>query len=86
MKTIEGEKMKEFLHMRGPLAEKQLFIFDMDGTLYLGEKVFDGARRFILSLRRAGKRFFSLRTMPHITMSFTTSALPAWDLSPARRR
>lgn len=56
MKTIEGEKMKEFLHMRGPLAEKQLFIFDMDGTLYLGEKVFDGARRFILSLRRAGKR------------------------------
>lgn len=48
--------MKEFLHMRGPLAEKQLFIFDMDGTLYLGEKVFDGARRFILSLRRAGKR------------------------------
>lgn len=48
--------MKELLHMRGPLAEKQLFIFDMDGTLYLGEKVFDGARRFILSLRRAGKR------------------------------
>ena len=37
--------MKEFLHMRGPLAEKQLFIFDMDGTLYLGEKVFEPAPR-----------------------------------------
>lgn len=39
-----------------PLREKNLFVFDMDGTLYLGDHVFPEAVRLILHLRRAGKR------------------------------
>ncbi len=38
------------------LKEKELFIFDMDGTVYLGGKVFDFAVRFINKLRENGKK------------------------------
>ena len=38
------------------LSEKKLFIFDMDGTIYLGEQVFDSAVALIKRLRREGKR------------------------------
>ncbi len=38
------------------LKEKELFIFDMDGTIYLDESVFPYAIRFITNLRAAGKR------------------------------
>ena len=30
----------------GTLADKKLYIFDMDGTIYLGGRVFDFAVRF----------------------------------------
>ena len=38
------------------LAGKKLFIFDMDGTIYLGGIPFDFAVRFINRLREAGRR------------------------------
>lgn len=38
------------------LKDKQLYVFDMDGTIYLGKVVFDFAIRFIKHLRAAGKR------------------------------
>lgn len=38
------------------LSEKKLFIFDMDGTIYLGKIVFDFAIRFIRHLRESGRR------------------------------
>ena len=37
------------------LREKKLFIFDLDGTLYLGNQVLPGARELIKGLRAAGK-------------------------------
>lgn len=37
------------------LANKKLFIFDMDGTIYLGNRVFDYAVRFIKNLRADGR-------------------------------
>lgn len=37
------------------LTDKQLFIFDMDGTIYLGNRVFDYAVRFVKMLREMGK-------------------------------
>ncbi len=42
-----------------PISEienKKLYIFDMDGTIYLGKKPFDYAVRFINNLRDAGKK------------------------------
>lgn len=38
------------------LLKKKLYIFDMDGTIYLGSEVFDFAIRFIRHLRESGRR------------------------------
>lgn len=38
------------------LKDKKLYIFDMDGTIYLGTRVFPFAIRFIKNLRQNGKR------------------------------
>jgi len=38
------------------LSDKKLFVFDMDGTVYLGNKVFPDAVRFIKKLRIEGKK------------------------------
>lgn len=38
------------------LNEKKLYIFDMDGTIYLGNQVFPFAIRFIKNLRKNGKK------------------------------
>lgn len=38
------------------LRQKKLYIFDMDGTIYLGGQVFPFAIRFIRNLRAHGKR------------------------------
>ena len=38
------------------LENKKLYIFDMDGTIYLGNQVFPYAIRFIKNLRAHGKR------------------------------
>lgn len=38
------------------LKDKKLFVFDMDGTIYLGERVFPEAQRLIKRLRREGRR------------------------------
>ena len=45
------------------LSEKELFVFDMDGTIYLGENVFRPAVDFIKNCVKTGKRCSSLRTM-----------------------
>lgn len=37
------------------LANKKLFVFDMDGTIYLGSHVYDYAIRFIKNLRKSGR-------------------------------
>lgn len=42
--------------MKNALQKKKLFVFDMDGTIYLGGKVFDYAVRFISNLRENGYR------------------------------
>ena len=38
------------------LKDKRLFLLDMDGTIYLGNEVFDFAIRFINNLRKANKK------------------------------
>ena len=38
------------------LKHKKLYVFDMDGTIYLGKQVFDFAIDFIKHLRKNGKR------------------------------
>lgn len=42
--------------VRSLLCQKKLFVFDMDGTIYLGARPFDFAVRFISRLRERGYR------------------------------
>lgn len=40
-----------------PLAEIRCFLLDLDGTVYLGDRLIPGAREFIDALRRLGRRY-----------------------------
>ena len=42
------------------LAEKRLFLLDMDGTLYLDEQLFDKVPEFLSLIRRQGGRYLFL--------------------------
>jgi len=42
------------------LRRKKVFFFDLDGTLYLGNKLFDGVIEIIEALKEQGKRSFFL--------------------------
>ena len=42
------------------LLSCELFLLDMDGTLYLGDEVFPGAVGFIRTLERTGRRYIYL--------------------------
>ena len=35
----------------------KLFLFDMDGTLYIGNRLFDFTEELLASIKRAGKRY-----------------------------
>jgi HAD superfamily hydrolase (TIGR01450 family) len=42
------------------LRDKRLFLLDMDGTLYLDERLFDGVPDFLARVRRIGGRYLFL--------------------------
>ena len=39
------------------LASKKLFLFDMDGTLYLGDRLFDFTKPLLREIRRTGGKY-----------------------------
>ncbi len=39
------------------LKEKKLYLFDMDGTIYIGDNLFPGVKEFFDELKALGKRF-----------------------------
>ncbi len=55
------------------LSQKKLYIFDMDGTIYLGGNPFDFAIRFIKNLRASGRRvLFFTNNASHTTPFYMT--------------
>jgi HAD superfamily hydrolase (TIGR01450 family) len=51
----------------GPEAPERLYegyVFDLDGTIYLGDELLPGAKRLILKLRELGKRVIFLSNNP----------------------
>ncbi len=48
--------MQKNVDIHGAMGEKELYIFDMDGTIYLGGQPFAFAIDFIKKLRQNGKR------------------------------
>ena len=52
------------MKLKYPHKEFQGFIFDLDGTVYLGEKLIPGADHTILTLKNAGKKVIFLSNKP----------------------
>ncbi len=42
------------------LKEKNVFLLDMDGTIYLGDELIEGAKDFLKALKAKGKRYIFL--------------------------
>ena len=66
------------------ISEKQLYIFDMDGTIYLGYNVFDFAIKFINDLREAGKRVLFFTNNASHSVPFYMEKLTKLGFSPKK--
>lgn len=66
------------------LADKKLYIFDMDGTIYLGGHVFDFAVRFINKLRSSGKRVLFFTNNASHSPDFYMEKLTCLGFMPSR--
>ena len=64
------------------LGDKKLYIFDMDGTIYPGSRVFDFAIRFIDNLRKSGRRVLFFTNNASHTTEFYVSKLTRLGFSP----
>lgn len=52
--------MQKFSYSAKSLNDIKVFLFDLDGTLYLGDKVYEGAQDSLSFLREKGKRIIFL--------------------------
>lgn len=68
----------------GALSEKKVFIFDMDGTIYLGSIVFDFAVKFINRLRESGRRVIFFTNNSSHNGEFYMEKLTKMGFSPER--
>lgn len=64
------------------LSEKKLYVFDMDGTIYLGKIVFDYAIRFIEHLRKSGRRVLFFTNNASHSTEFYVDKLTRLGFSP----
>ncbi len=70
--------------MNKTIEDKKLYIFDQDGTIYLGENVFSGAVRFINRLRDAGKKVLFFTNNASHSPEFYLQKLTRLGFSPDR--
>ncbi len=85
-RELKGNSMlteKNHSEIREILTEKKLFVFDMDGTIYLGGIPFDYAVRFINKLRAAGKRVLFFTNNASHSPEFYMKKLERLGFSPA---
>ena len=64
------------------LQDKKLYVFDMDGTIYLGKIVFDFAIRFIEHLRASGRRVLFFTNNASHSTDFYMDKLTRLGFSP----
>ncbi len=67
------------------LSKKSLFIFDMDGTIYLGGMPFDFAINFIKNLRKSGKSVLFFTNNASHTTEFYQSKLAKMGFEPGEK-
>ena len=68
--------------MDKPLSSKRLFIFDMDGTIYLGGRVFPAAADYISRLRADGRRVLFFTNNASHSPEFYTAKLTRLGFDP----
>ena len=76
------------------LSRIRLWLFDMDGTLYLGERLFDFTKPLLAAIRRGGGRYLFLTNNSSKSVAdyvrkmerLGVAAEEADFLTPARRR
>lgn len=64
------------------IKDKKLYIFDMDGTIYLGGIPFDFAKRFIKNLRASGRRVLFFTNNASHTSPFYLNKLERLGFEP----
>jgi len=64
------------------LSEKKLFVFDQDGTIYLGDRIFPEAVKFIEDLRSSGRRVLFFTNNASHDKGFYLSKLTRAGFSP----
>ena len=65
------------------IKSKKLYIFDMDGTIYLGGRPFDFAKRFIKNLRASGRRVLFFTNNASHTSPFYLKKLERLGFEPS---
>ncbi len=70
--------------MNKVIENKKLYIFDQDGTIYLGEKVFDAAVEFINQLRNSGKKVLFFTNNASHSPDYYLSKLTRLGFSPSK--
>ncbi|MBP3315071.1 MAG: HAD-IIA family hydrolase [Clostridia bacterium] len=65
------------------IKSKKLYIFDMDGTIYLGGRPFDFAKRFIKNLRASGRRVLFFTNNASHTSPFYLQKLERLGFEPS---
>ena len=66
------------------LTKKQVFFFDLDGTIYLENKLFRGVPDLIELLRKRNKLFFFLSNNSSLSTSDYLKKLKAFNLNVTR--
>ncbi len=77
---MENNMTKE--QLKALLASKKLFVFDMDGTIYLGGIPFDFARSFIRNLRASGRQVLFFTNNASHSHTFYYSKLARMGFEP----
>lgn len=70
--------------MKNTLKNKKLFVFDQDGTIYLGAKVFDYAIEFIKNLRKNGYKVLFFTNNASHNPDFYYEKLTRMGFEPSR--
>lgn len=66
------------------LTKKQVYFFDLDGTIYLGDKLFKGVPELITSLKKNNKSFFFLSNNSSLSTTDYLKKLNAFKLNITR--
>jgi 4-nitrophenyl phosphatase len=66
------------------LRNKKVFFFDLDGTIYLGDHLFDGVIELVEKLRNLGKHFFLLSNNSSLSTTDYLNKLKGFDLDITR--